>query len=352
MQPLPRYQAAACHVSPIYFDVEATLDKACSLIAEAARHGARLVAFPEAFLCAFPVWSGVRAPVENHDFFVSMACSSIRVDGPELLRIRKLARQRGVVVSMGLNESTSASLGCIYDTNVLIGSDGKLLVHHRKLVPTFWEKLTWANGDGRGLVVVDTEAGRIGALICGENTNPLARYALIAQGEQVHVASYSPRWPTHPAGASGAYDLAAAIRIRSGAHAFEGKCFNVVASGFLSDAAADLICRGETKARELIDASPRSVSLIIDPSGSVISEVLQNEEGIVYAEIDVKKCIVPKQFHDLSGSYNRFDVFKLQVNRSALAPVTFNSAADADLPVDIGTDMADGAHEDMVLGEP
>jgi nitrilase len=325
MQTLPRYKAAACHASPIYFDVEATVEKACSLIAEAARNGASLIAFPEAFLCAFPVWSGVRAPVENHEFFVQMARSSLRIDGPELLHIRKVAKQLGVTVSMGLNESTSASLGCIYDTNVLIGSNGDILVHHRKLVPTFWEKLTWANGDGRGLVVVDTEVGRLGALICGENTNPLARYSLIAQGEQVHVASYSPRWPTHPVGDRGNYDLAAAIRIRSGAHAFEGKCFNVVASGFFSDDAADLICRGESKARELIESSPRSVSLIIDPNGNVVSEVLQNEEGIVYGEIDINRCVIPKQFHDLSGGYNRFDVFQLSVNRSAHTPAQFSA---------------------------
>lgn len=318
------FRAAACHVSPIYFNLAATMDKACALIAEAARNGAALVAFPEAYLCAFPVWSGLRSPVENHDFFSSLARSSVEVPGPEIARLRAVAREHGIVVSMGLNEGTCQSIGCIWDTNIIIDADGSLLNRHRKLVPTFWEKLTWANGDGSGLKVVETAIGRVGALICGENTNPLARYALIAQGEHVHVASYSPRWPTHPATSNAGYDLEAAIRIRSGAHAFEGKVFCVVSSGFLSDAAADLVCRGELAARTLLDSAPRSVSMIIGPSGNVISDTLRDEEGIIYADIDINDSIVPKQFHDVSGGYNRFDVFDLRVDDRALQPITFH----------------------------
>ncbi len=326
MKVYPRFKAAACHAAPIYFDVGATVDKACALIAEAARAGAKLIAFPEAFICAFPVWSGLRSPVENHEFFTRMAKSSIDIAGPEIARLCAAAREHDIVVSMGINEGTPLSVGCIWDTNIIIGSDGRVLNRHRKLVPTFWEKLTWANGDGSGLRVVETEVGRLGALICGENTNPLARYTLIAQGEQVHVASYSPRWPTHPVGTAGGYDLEAAIRIRSGAHAFEGKLFSVVSSGFMSDAAADLVCRGERAARELLESAPRSVSMIIGPTGGVISETLRDEEGIIYAEIDIEQTIVPKQFHDVVGYYNRFDVFDLRVNNRSLDPVSFASA--------------------------
>ncbi|MBU2967313.1 carbon-nitrogen hydrolase family protein [Amphritea sp. 2_MG-2023] len=327
MKDLKAFKAAVCHVSPIYFDLQATMDKACSLIAEAARNGASLVAFPEAFLCAFPVWSGLRSPVENHDFFTSMVKSTVTVPGPEIARLCAMARDYSIVISMGLNESAIQSVGCIWDTNIIIDANGRLLNRHRKLVPTYWEKLTWANGDGSGLRVVDSEVGRIGALVCGENTNPLARYSLIAQGEQVHIASYSPRWPTHPASSDGGYDLEAAIRIRSGAHAFEAKAFCLVASGFLSDAAADLICRDEPAARELLESTPRSVSMIIGPSGKVISDTLQDEEGIIYADIDLNDCIEPKQFHDVSGGYNRFDVFDLRVNNKPLNPVSFGDSS-------------------------
>lgn len=343
------FRAAACHVSPIYFDLPATMDKACSLIAEAARNGAALVAFPEAYLCAFPVWSGLRSPVENHEFFSAMARSAVEIPGPQIARLRAAAREHQIVVSMGLNEGTAQSVGCIWDTNILIDADGRLLNRHRKLVPTFWEKLTWANGDASGLKVVETAVGRVGALICGENTNPLARYALIAQGEQLHVASYSPRWPTHPATSSETYDLEAAIRIRSGAHAFEGKVFCVVSSGFLSDAAADLVCRGEPQARALLERAPRSVSMIIGPTGSVISDTLRDAEGILYADIDLNDCIAPKQFHDVSGGYNRFDVFDLRINDRALQPVSFQSAPRQ--PAGFPTDAADEEASQVLQGD-
>lgn len=347
MKTYPSFKAAACHASPIYFDIEATVSKAVSLIAEAAEHGASIIAFPEAYICAFPVWSGLRSPVHNHDFFARMAKSAIDIPGLEIKRICDAARHYNIVVSMGLNEGTSRSVGCIWDTNILIDKDGTILNRHRKLVPTYWEKLTWANGDASGLRVMQTSVGRVGALICGENTNPLARYCLIAQGEQVHIASYSPRWPTHPVGEAGGYDLEAAIRIRSGAHAFEGKLFNIVSSGFLSDAAADIVCRGEKDARDLLENAPRSVSMIIGPSGSPISGTLRDEEGIVYGEIDIDQTIVPKQFHDVVGYYNRFDVFDLRVDNSAHDPVKFTKPFDdhsvlssAESLVSEGSDMA------------
>jgi aliphatic nitrilase len=172
------------------------------------------------------------------------------------------------------------------------------------------------------LRVVDTSVGRVGALVCGENTNSLARFALLAQGESVHISSFSPRWPTHPPGESG-YDLEGAIRLRAGAHAFEGKVFNIVASGFLPSQAIDLVARDNPRARQLLEESPKSVSMIFGPDGRVISDTLRDDEGIVYADIDLARCVVPKQFQDVVGYYNRFDVFNLQVNRRALTPAGF-----------------------------
>lgn len=328
MTSYPAFRAAACHVAPCYFDTPRTIDKACALIAEAAAHGAALVAFPEAFVSAFPVWSGVYAPVDVHEFFHKLVSSAITVPGPEVRRLQEAARRHGVIVSIGINEGTPVSPGCVWDTNLLIGQDGRLLNRHRKLVPTYWEKLTWANGDGSGLRVVDTPIGRIGALVCGENTNSLARFALLAQGENVHVSSFSPRWPTHPPG-EGGYDLEAAIRLRAGAHAFEGKLFNIVASGFLPPEAIDLIARDDARARRLLEESPKSVSMIFGPDGRVISDVLRDDEGIVYADIDLARCVVPKQFQDVVGYYNRFDVFELRVNRRALTPASFSDGHDS-----------------------
>jgi predicted amidohydrolase len=226
----PKTKVAAAHVAPVYLDTERTVEKTCSLIAEAARAGAQLIAFPETFISAFPIWTAIAAPILTHDLFKALAASAIEVDGPEMLRIRETARRHHMIVSIGFNEGTKASVGCIWNSNALIGEDGTLLNHHRKLVPTHYEKLAWTNGDGAGLRVVETPIGRIGMLICGENTNPLARYTLMAQGEQIHISSYPPAWPTRPASQSGGYDLEQAIKIRAGAHSFEAKVFNVVAS--------------------------------------------------------------------------------------------------------------------------
>jgi nitrilase len=211
----PRFKAAACHAASVFLDAAKTTDKACDLIAEAARNGAGLVAFPESFIPGFPIWAALQAPILSHDFFQVLACQALRIDGPEIEKLSMAARRHGVVVSMGLSEGTKASVGCLWNSNILIGPDGTIINHHRKLVPTFFEKLIWANGDGRGLRVVATDIGRLGMLICGENTNPLARFALMAQGEQVHLSSYPPIWPTRPAAESGGYNLRRAIEIRA-----------------------------------------------------------------------------------------------------------------------------------------
>ena len=192
MNPLPVVKVAAAHLAPIFLDAAKSIEKACAMIDEAARNSAHLIAFPESFIPGFPVWASVRAPIKNHDLFRRLAANSIRVDGPEIERVREAARRNRIFVSLGFSEGTPASVGCLWNSNLLIGDEGRILNHHRKLVPTFYEKLIWANGDGAGLRVSETDIGRLGMLICGENTNPLARYALMAQGEQIHISSYPP----------------------------------------------------------------------------------------------------------------------------------------------------------------
>jgi nitrilase len=219
---------------------------------------------------------------------------------------------------------------------VLIGPDGAVLNLHRKLVPTFYEKLIWANGDARGLRVVQTEIGRIGMLICGENTNPLSRFALMAEGEQVHISTYPPCWPTRPPAESGRYDLRRAIEIRAGAHAFEAKVFNIVSSAFADQSLKDKVAMADKAVLDVIERSPQSVSMVLDPTGSVIGSPLSDSEGIVYAEIDTALSVEPKQFHDVVGYYNRFDIFDLRVDRSKRDPARFAESAkdSAATPID------------------
>lgn len=319
----PKFKACAAHVAPVFLDAQATVQKACSLIAEAARKGAQLIAFPESFIPAFPVWAAVQAPIHNHDFFKRLAAESIEVPGPEVTQLCDAARENAIHVSIGISERSPVSVGCLWNSNLMIGTNGEILNHHRKLMPTFYEKLIWAAGDGGGLRVNETPIGKIGMLICGENTNPLARYALIAQGEQVHVSSYPPVWPTRPSNQPGRYDLAAAIHIRAGAHSFEGKVFNVVASAVFDKALLDSLKGIGREARETLEQSPQAVSMVIGPSGEIISETLCENEGLLYQDIDVSQCVEPKQFHDVVGYYNRFDVFDLRVTRKRLMPITF-----------------------------
>ena len=319
----PKFKACAAHVAPVFLDASATVQKACSLIAEAARNGAQLIAFPESFVPGFPVWAPVQAPIKNHDFFERLAANSIEVPGPEVSALCEAAREHSITVSVGISERSPISVGCLWNCNLLIGSEGTLLNHHRKLVPTFYEKLIWSNGDGAGLRVNETPIGKIGMLICGENTNPLARYSLIAQGEQVHISSYPPVWPTRPSNEPGRYDLAAAIRTRAGAHSFEGKVFNVVSSGFLNKMTLDVLREIDRESLETLENSPQAVTMMLGPSGDIISDILCESEGLLYQDIDVSKCVEPKQFHDIVGYYNRFDVFELKVTRKRLAPIEF-----------------------------
>ena len=357
-------RAAACHASPVFLSARATTDKALSLIHQAAKNKANLIAFPETYIPAFPVWSSLRAPTENHDLFKRMALESVFVDGEEIQAIRATAKQTGAIVSIGISEKVHSSSATLYNSNLLIGSNGDVLVHHRKLVPTFFEKLTWSNGDGHGLRVSETAFGKIGNLICGENTNSLARYALMAQGEQIHISTWPAVWPTRvlkPALSSSSsvtgrasgddsngpssvarsanYDNVSANKTRAAAHCFEAKCYGIVCAGVLEDKAIKIMADGAQdpeRVSQVLRDSPRGVSMFFDPAGAPMQaftvnaagerearEFLQQEEDILYADLNLEDCIEGKQYHDVSGGYQRLDVFELKVNRHRKRPAVF-----------------------------
>lgn len=344
MATVQRSKVCAAHVAPAFLDAEATIAKACDLIGEAARNGARLIAFPESYVPGFPVWAALRAPIYNHDYFKQMAAQSIPVPGLLTDRLCAAARRHQIHVSIGISESTSASVGCLWNSNLLIGEDGAILNHHRKIVPTFYEKLIWANGDGAGLRVVETAIGRLGMLICGENTNPLARYVLMAQGEQIHVSSYPPVWPTRDPADGANYDLAEAIRIRAGAHSFEGKLFNVVASAFLDATTIEALAPAGPDAARILRDAPRGISVVIGPTGLPVSDTMCESEGLLYHDLDLDDCVEPKQFHDVVGYYNRFDIFKLTLDTSANTPLDYEQGeAVRTVAFDPPTDAASAA---------
>lgn len=326
MLTLQKFRAAAVQVAPVFLDTDATVDKACALIAEAAGHGARLVAFPEVFISGYPYWSWLMNPIEGSPWFDRLARSAIEVPGPEIRKIAQAAARHRVHVVIGLNERHPQGIGTIYNTLVTIGEDGRLLGRHRKLVPTWAEKLTWAPGDASALRVHDTPIGKLGALACGENTNTLARFALLAQGELVHVASYIAL-PVAPKD----YDMAAAIQVRAAAHCFEGKLFTVVACSTISDEIVEAMAASHPASRELMRRPRSAFSGVLGPDGRVLGEPLIDVEGIAYADVDLGACLQPRQMHDITGHYNRFDVFDLRVNRRPLTAARFDDAPADDL---------------------
>lgn len=320
----PKFTAAAVQASPVFLDADKTVEKAARLIAEAAGNGARLVVFPEVFIPGYPYWNWITDPVTGSAWFDKLVRASVFADGPEIGVVRAAAKASNCYVVIGLNERSPVSLGALYNTLLFIGPDGQVIGKHRKLVPTWAEKLTWTGGDGSSLRVYDTELGPLGGLACGENTNTLARFSLLAQGELVHTASYISL-PVAPPD----YDMAEAIKLRGQSHSFEGKVFTVIATSTVSDEIITAMEDIRPDARELLERKSSAYSGIIGPDGRPVGDGLIDDEGIVYGEIDLGRCIQPKQMHDITGHYNRFDVFSLHVNRQPQPPVSLTGAAAA-----------------------
>jgi nitrilase len=322
----PRFRAAAVQAAPIFLNREATISRLAEWVAKTRDVGADLVVFGESFVPAFPIWNMLYAPVEQHAFYRRLFENAVEIPGPQIEQLGAIARRHGVVLSVGVTEKGPVSMGAMWNTNLIFDADGRLLNRHRKLVPTWAEKLTWSNGDASHLRVERTALGRLGALICGENTNTLARFALLAQGEQVHIATYPPAWPTRR-GVNTGYNLTEAIRIRSAAHAFEGKVFNVVASCALDEQTIDEVAQGNRDVREILSSAPPAASMILGPQGEPLAEPQVGGEGIVVADIDVALSIEQKQFHDIVGYYNRFDIFRLVVDQRPQEPINVISSA-------------------------
>ncbi|MBC8948626.1 carbon-nitrogen hydrolase family protein [Xenorhabdus sp. TS4] len=324
MLKLPKFKAAAVQAAPVFLDTEATVDLVCRLIQEAADKGASLVAFPEVFVSGYPYWNWVMNPIQGSPWFEKLCKSAIEVPGPEINKIALAAARHHINVVVGVNERSSNGIATLYNTLVTISDEGNILGRHRKLVPTWAEKLTWANGDAASLKVHDTRIGPLGVLACGENTNTLARFSLLSQGELVHVASYISL-PVAPPD----YDMAEAIRLRASAHCFEGKVFTIVSCSTISPEIVKAMSASHPEAEELLARSNSAFTGIIGPDGRVIGDPLIDKEGIVYAQIDLNRCIQPRQMHDITGHYNRFDIFDLKVNRRPMNAIRFT-----DLPSD------------------
>jgi nitrilase len=290
---LPRFTAAAVQAAPVFLDREATVDKACALIAEAASNGADLIVFPETWVPGYPFWH-TSPNVFSGATFAEMWKNSVEIPSTSTHRLAEAARAANAYVVIGLNERCATSRGTLYNTLLYLGPSGEITHRHRKLMPTFTERTIWGFGDGSDLEVVETPLGRIGGLICWEHQMTLAKYALYAQGEQVHCAV----WPAY----SSQNDH---IDFGMRQYAFEGACFVVSACG--------VVTPGSLPAR-FGEVAANGGSAIIGPDGDYLAGPVYDVEAIIYAEVDLEQAIKEKHSRDVAGHYARPDVLQLVVN--------------------------------------
>ncbi|MCC6888794.1 MAG: carbon-nitrogen hydrolase family protein [Hyphomicrobiales bacterium] len=304
----PKFKVAAIQAEPVPLDREATVDKACRLIEEAGRNGAKIIALPEGFIPGHPDWLYFYPPDEAMKrFYRDFFKNSVEVPSPATDQLGRAARRAGAYVAIGINERMAGHMGSLFNSILFLGPDGAILGVHRKLVPTTTERLVLSAGDGSTLNVYPTPYGEIGGLMCGENTNSLARFALLAQGEKIHTA----HWPAYPSEYNRAGIEGQDIRIRY--HAYEGKCFVISSASVFGDASIARLCVTE-QARSLV-LKGNAVSGIVNPFGKYVGGPLRGDEGIVYADVDMELMIDAKTLHDVTGHYNRFDVLSLRYHR-------------------------------------
>lgn len=303
---------AAIQASPVFLDRAATLDKALGYIGEAARLGAKVIVFPEAFIPAFPYW---------YYFFPAHSAAAqalaqrlfeeaVEVPGPVTARLGDAARQAQAWVVMGVNERRPGTLGTLYNSLLFFDPSGRLAGVHRKLVPTLSERLVHAPGDGSGLKTYPASFGRLGGLICGEHFNSFARLALLLQEERIHAAA----WPAFPLARQVG---GRTIDVRIAYHAMEGRVFVVSAAGLLDDQAVEAMGLGPSE-RTLI-ASRGGHSGIVGPDGTYRAGPVDEDEAIVSASVDLREVTAQKLLFDLTGHSNRPDLFTLEV-RTPSAP--------------------------------
>lgn len=317
-----QYKVAVVQAAPIFLNLNASIDKAISLIEEAAKNGAKIVSFGETWLSGYPWWIWLDAPALGMQFVQPYFESAMEVGSEEHQRLCDSAKKNNIYVCMGFSERSGGSL---YIAQLLIDDQGKTIASRRKLKPTHVERTVFGSGDGSDLKVHDTEIGKLGALACWEHLQPLSKYAMYAQNEQIHFAA----WPGFSLYEGKAHALGWEVNTAaSKIYAVEGSCYVLAPSCMISQQFHDILCDTDLK-KDLLPLGG-GYARIYGPDGSELAKPLPHDkEGIIYADIDLGAIAIAKAAADPAGHYSRPDVTQLLFNPNPQRPVVLRDDYNA-----------------------
>ncbi|MDE3137086.1 MAG: carbon-nitrogen hydrolase family protein [Acidobacteriota bacterium] len=306
-------KVAAVQAASVFLDREGSTAKACSLIREAGRHGAKVIGFPEGFNPAHPIWyhhHPATGAIANR-LAVELFKNAVEIPGPEVDALCAAAREAGAYVVIGVCEKLPRTLGTMFNSQIFIAPDGTFMGKHQKIMPTVGERLVHTGGFGDTLRAFPAGFGPMSGLICGENSNPLAIFAMTAEGTRIHVMSWPNHFPT-----SGD-PMRNRVSVDSQAFAQMSKAFVVSVCGTVDEDLIRKLQAGAEGEKFLRNPACCGGSVIVAPNSRILAGPMGAEEGILYADCNIELGVHMKLRHDFAGHYNRPDIFQLQVNRAA-----------------------------------